>query len=357
MDLTTVHTLYETLAESRWGFLYSGAFHDEHSARLIDLAEDATKGPDSADGPFHKKLGFVLVEAYQNVIRHRSRLQGELHDGKGRSLFMVLSDGRDLDVATMNPLPSAESAELRNLLERIGGTDLKQLKEMFLRGLQGNNPSQKGGAGLGLIEIARRSNGGLRYELKPIDPSLTMFTMQLRIGASAAGRPTIAFVERAQQLIGALDAVIVFKGALSSGVEASIMKMIMTDLEKNRRPDDPLMGTYLAAIETISDLGQKKDEPILVLAKAEKGHSVAIGMVMDNEAADRAQQQVMHMVEIGTTAAQRLYRDALLGRSKNTDLPPTGLLDLARRATSPLRTERHAHDERTLLLIEATVRS
>src|SRR5690606_17012034 len=189
MDLATVHTLYETLADSRWGFLYSGAFHDEHSARLIDLAEDATKDPENDNGSFSKKLGFVLVEAYQNVIRHRSELKGGLHDGKGRSLFMVLSDGKNFDVATMNPMATEESRELRTLLERIGGTDLKQLKEMFLRGLQGNNPSQKGGAGLGLIEMARRANDGLQFQLRPIDPAVTMFTMQLRIGGSVAGRP------------------------------------------------------------------------------------------------------------------------------------------------------------------------
>src|SRR5690606_30632737 len=98
-------------------------------------------------------------------------------------------------------------------------------------------------------------------------------------------------------------------------------------------------------------------DPILLLAKAEKGHSVAIGLVMDTEAAERAAQQVEELMQRGAAVAQRLYRDALLGRSKNTNAPPTGLLDLARRATSPLRVAHHAHKGGSFLLIEATVRS
>ncbi|MCB0764540.1 MAG: hypothetical protein KDB84_07545, partial [Flavobacteriales bacterium] len=149
MELAAVHTLYDALAGGGTVFLYSGSFHDEHTVHLISLGEQMVAGTDM-ERSMRNKLGFIMVESYQNIIRHRAQLGHALETGAGRSVFLVRERNAMFEVVAINAIPDDEAQELRSILARIDGHDQKQLKEMFLRALQSGKTTERGGAGLGL---------------------------------------------------------------------------------------------------------------------------------------------------------------------------------------------------------------
>ncbi len=354
MDLSTVHKLHADLAGARLHFLYSGGFRDEYTARLIMLSEAVTEAFNNNDPSIRKKLAFTLVEAYQNIIRHRAPLAAEIAAGKGRSLFMLRSDGRSYEVAGKNPVRPEEADGLRSLLDRIGrNADLKQLKEMFLKGLQTESGSQRGGAGLGLIEMARRSSGGLHHRITELDTGDLMFTIHLRVGQSGTPVVELDRIDVLQAHMAALDAVFALKGEFPAVVQAALMNMINMDMASTDRHAESRASIFLAALEMIGEAGEQADDPIVVLAPDPNGLALAVGVSLEDRTARRLGDQVDALSKMEPPAIQRIYRDALLGRNADGAFTSTGLLDLARRSKAPLRMELLPHGGNSLLLVEA----
>src|SRR5690606_36999047 len=91
MDIRLARSLIATLGDDRCIFGYSGRFPDEHSPRLIELGESihcSCGGPPSSKG----RLGYVMVEAYQNMVRHQARIE-QAASHRTHSLFMLRCQG------------------------------------------------------------------------------------------------------------------------------------------------------------------------------------------------------------------------------------------------------------------------
>jgi hypothetical protein len=230
MDLVAVHMLYEALAADRLGFLYSGRFHDEHTAHLIALGEQLVTDAEG-ERSLRSKLGFVMVESYQNIIRHRAELPFVLDRGAGRSLFLLRNRDDVYEVTSMNAVVRKEVAGLVKMVDHVGGLDMKQLKELFLRGLQNEQASERGGAGLGLSEMARRSGHGLWHCLTDIDDQHVLFALRVLLGGSSS-LSDVAFLQRLHAMVAGEDLLLVCKGRLSSGIQQAVLQIMAKDLDE-----------------------------------------------------------------------------------------------------------------------------
>jgi hypothetical protein len=71
---------------------------------------------------------------------------------------------------------------VKRKIEHLNSLDKTELREYHKEALRGDNdnPESKG-AGLGLIEIARRVSGPIGYRFEPVDEELSYFTMYVEI--------------------------------------------------------------------------------------------------------------------------------------------------------------------------------
>ena len=169
MENAQLIQLFEALAHEQLAVLYSGRFLDEHTANLITLGEEAVGGADAGKA-LRSRTAFVMVEAYQNVLRHRAQPQpGGVAD---HSTFMFLHHPPGTGVVTVNAVSPAEVPALQSALQRLHGLGLDELKRLFLRSLQGGERTERGGAGLGLIEMARRTGNARRRRPTSSVPSV-----------------------------------------------------------------------------------------------------------------------------------------------------------------------------------------
>lgn len=165
---------------------YSGHFPDAHSARLVELAEALNAGQDAAR-PAKGRLGYVLVEAYQNIIRHRvDPKDADLWNGS-RSLFLLRHGEDGQRVVAQNAVTRPQMEKLETMLAALRDKDNAQLKALFLKGIQRTSQPGVRGAGLGLIEMVRRSGGRFSWDAAPIDDQHLRFMLTLDLAGRAAG--------------------------------------------------------------------------------------------------------------------------------------------------------------------------
>ncbi|MFN3315310.1 MAG: DUF6272 family protein, partial [Raineya sp.] len=66
-------------------------------------------------------------------------------------------------------------------IDYINSLNKDELREYHRKMLDNDNFSEKGTAGLGFIDIARKTDGNIRYEFHHLDNDLAFFTLKVEI--------------------------------------------------------------------------------------------------------------------------------------------------------------------------------
>lgn len=338
MDQAAVQALYQSFAGDRLTFLYSGKFHDEHTARLITLGEEYLER-EGSDKSVKSKLGFIMVEAYQNIVRHRTAINGGLY-GEGRSMFLLRSTAAQHEVTAINAVAEKTVAPLIASLEALRALDLQQMKQVFLRGLQSEERTERGGAGLGLIEMARRSGHPLRYGFAAIDNAFRLFALQVLVGKGGAWRGDVGDAFRMHKIVVENDIAVLGRGRSAAGEQEAILRIIERDMEDERGRSDVRTRAYLAVSELLENLGTAGEGPMILFRHAGDRTGLTVGTPLSDAAMARLVTAMEQVMVLDPQGLQRRYRDILLGRVGSTDTMQLGLIELARSSSAPLRMTR-----------------
>lgn len=320
MDLAKARVLIGQLAAERGCLLYSGSFTDGVSASLIALAEGLCSGA-GRERAHRQRLAFVMVEAYQNVVRHRVRLPSAEAAGPGRSLFLMRMHRQSDEVVTVNPVAMEEKATLDALLGQIGQSDLAQLKALFLARLGDGGRTARGGAGLGLIEMARRSANGLGHAWL-MGAAHPLLLLHMRIGA---GVPPMTADEAAslQRSVSELNVLI----ACRCGASAAALEAVVRMLEAEPLSGARMARAILAGAAWLRENGQQANASIVVLRHHGRPF-IVIGLDAGSSGLQEMHAQVLRIAVLSPAQRSSAYRKALL-RSDTAANREADLLELA----------------------------
>jgi hypothetical protein len=131
-----------------------------------------------------KKVYNVLVECLQNLYHHNE----EISSSEGldflfskSALLMISKNANHYEVKTGNYVSRTKSKELKQKLDEINAMDKDALRELYKSVLADGELSSKGTAGLGMIDIARKSGNKLEYDFMTIDKDYDFFCLNVKI--------------------------------------------------------------------------------------------------------------------------------------------------------------------------------
>ncbi len=126
--------------------------------------------------PLRKRLLMVMLEAMDNVSRHSLSLMDEA------TFALLVRDREGYRLATGNAVPHATATLLAHRVDILNSMDRDDLKEHYLRLLACGGRSSNGGAGLGLLTMARKSAPPLVVLSDLLGPFTSYFTIEVRVG-------------------------------------------------------------------------------------------------------------------------------------------------------------------------------
>ena len=97
------------------------------------------------------------------------------------AIFMIGKTGPEYTILTGNYILSENVEKLKTNLDKINSIDKEQLKEYYKEILNNDEFSEKGGGGLGMIDIARKSGQKLNYNFLPVDNIYSFFSLNIKI--------------------------------------------------------------------------------------------------------------------------------------------------------------------------------
>lgn len=133
-----------------------------------------------------KKVFNVLVECLQNLYHHididdtESTRNSGLIEAKS-ALFMIARQDESFYIKTGNYLEKKDAVSLQQRLDSINGMSKEELKSYYQEVLSDGTVSSKGTAGLGMIDIARKSGNKLEYEFVEVNDDIRFFCLNVKI--------------------------------------------------------------------------------------------------------------------------------------------------------------------------------
>lgn len=136
----------------------------------------------NTDKSIKKRVVNVMVECLENSYKHSDYNNNNSLDVKNYSSKFIFELQDDMFVVTVGNIISSKSIEaLKNKIELVNKLSKDSLKKLYKEVITKGQISDKGGAGLGIIDIAIKSGNKIQYKFDPINSDLSYYVIKTRI--------------------------------------------------------------------------------------------------------------------------------------------------------------------------------
>lgn len=145
------------------------------------LKERLTADGNDAPQQMIKKIYGVFVELAQNIQNHSLEkiLVNEQEIGIG--IIIIREDEDKFVITSGNQLLNSDAEKLRAYCDLINTLDEESLKKLYKEKLRMTRKQEAVGAGIGLIDIIRKSNHKIVYAIQTIDENTQFFTLSVNL--------------------------------------------------------------------------------------------------------------------------------------------------------------------------------
>ncbi len=185
--IKSISNIYDEMIENGFSLVYLGEFSHEITKMFTSMAESDME-KNSEERSVQRKVYHVMVETLQNMNKHSDEIK-ERNIGNG--LFIVGKKNDTYYVITSNKVAKNHKDHLEKALISVNSANAQELKEMYKRQIKEGSLSNKGGAGLGLIDIARKTGETLDYQFLPLDEENFFFILKVEINSKKFAKESI----------------------------------------------------------------------------------------------------------------------------------------------------------------------
>ncbi|QKG80870.1 hypothetical protein FHG85_11545 [Tenuifilum thalassicum] len=125
-----------------------------------------------------KKVYSAMVESLENIYKHQDIIRD---NNNFQPKFELVLNKESIGLTCSNSLKKAKIPSLKSRLEKVNELDKAGLKEFYKEVILSGNVSQKGGAGLGIINIAKVTENKLDFRFEDIDDEYAYFTISIKV--------------------------------------------------------------------------------------------------------------------------------------------------------------------------------
>ncbi|MCG5536332.1 SiaB family protein kinase [Ectothiorhodospira mobilis] len=162
-------------------FYYVGYF----SQNIIHAIGDAVRARlenGETPGAVRRRMFSIFVEMAQNIVHYSSEQLPGGHDPgaeiRAGSVCICREDAH-YHIICRNPVTSEWAERLRHVLEDLRQMSRDEIRQAYRRQMREGEPEENSkGAGLGLLTIARDSEGPIDFRLEPGSAGDLIFTLK-----------------------------------------------------------------------------------------------------------------------------------------------------------------------------------
>ena len=175
-----IFDFYKYMREYEISLVYEGEITQPIIKAFLSLTETKMMQQDEP-GAIQRKVFHVMVECLQNVSKYSDSSIDHNYLYAGTGVFIITRSKEEYRITTGNAMEKSKIADLKNTLENINSLDKEALNELYKKQIKEGHLHEKGGAGLGFIDIRRKTGNKLSYEFLPVDDDYSFFILRTSV--------------------------------------------------------------------------------------------------------------------------------------------------------------------------------
>lgn len=344
MESTILKDLTKAIYNDDLSLAYAGRFSDSLTDKIIGMAEVYLES-DQHLNKLRKKTSFLVAECFQNVVRHSVKDSESVQNPAGKESFLIRFYNSKVFIASENTLPNDQVDNLKRKLDDVNKYDRVELKALYKASLEKGEMSEKGGAGLGLIEMARKTGNKLHYSFMSLDEHSSSFYLMLVLEPEdTISKLSDYSAELIQNefIINSLRTAnhfLLYHGDFAQEIIRPVVEMIENNLDAQEGPMASKIKFYHSAVESmhnISHLSLYADDRnvgTLSMGKSEKGYVVNTINPVSEEVKDELTTMLEQIKNTSPVEAEPIIRELIKsGQHAITVEATQGFIGLARLA-------------------------
>lgn len=330
-------------------FVYRGIVTNENSESLLMLLE---KEMENSEFGFvgRKRLFMFVLESLQNVSRHSDHNQYA-----DMSLVVYSKTGAGYTVTTGNVIETDKIDNLKVKLEEINKLDSEEIRTVYRQMLSNAEFSSKGGAGLGLIEMAKKTGNKLDYDFIKLDDGFSYFILSKTVDSGGVGMHFLGDVSsfrgkavaQLERMMAENNVYLIWSGHFSSDVGKEVLSFTETKLSEEDVDSTLRRRVFSILVETLENVAkyspgleseEKYGMPVAMIRLNNGIYSLTTGNLIANEKVASLKEKLDTINNLDKEGVKELFRKALIEQSIDTESTGNmGLIEMARKSGNKLQ--------------------
>jgi len=175
-----VFDIYDKMERNNILLSFKGEITSDLLTSILQIMENKMENMQE-EPKMKKKVYNVLVECLQNLYHHLDEISEVDFERIRSAIFMIGKIDNSYSIITGNYILNENINGLKNRLDEVNALSKEELKEYYKKVLNNGEMSLKGGGGLGMIDIARKTGEKLEYNFLEIDNKVSFFTLKIKV--------------------------------------------------------------------------------------------------------------------------------------------------------------------------------
>lgn len=348
MDADTTIEFFQEFSQDNLALLYDGSINDDITDKIIALSEyNITNFKELKKSK--KRVSFLMAECFQNIIRHGEKMQVDQVRIGEPGFFLTRNFENAFFITSGNIIKNEKIIHLREQLDKLNKLNKDEIKELFRNVLENGEISDKGGAGLGLIDMARRSGQKFDYIFKDYDEELSLFYNQLILKAfEEEGEenknpfPINTAVGYHEKMVNS-NILIIHKGDFSQDSILPVLNIIEKNLHEVFQHSLAKKEIYHVIVELLQNvtkhclLIEGIKEGIFLIGKTNGNFVMSTGNYIDEDKIKDLQKHIEKLNLMEKNELKELYLSILKeGALSDKGGAGLGLIEISRRRKQPI---------------------
>lgn len=348
-------------------YIFRGDFSPKIVRSILDLAQ-TTLEEASDTSKIKSKIYYIMGESLQNIARHNS--DSFNHSPDKYSLFAIHKKKLKYFITTGNLIEINDIDTLKERIEKINSLEKEDLRNFSRTTRTSGALSDKGGAGLGLIEMAKRSGNKLDYDFKEINDQFSYFYLnteipvigQEQVEKKEDYKYSIENIKELHDILVKDNVILFFKGAFNQSSLLNLLSIVENQLKESTIT----IKIYNIMVELLQNISKHADNysaeidwkpGIFLITEKEEEFVLISGNYIRNAKIDTLKRKLNDVNDLSFTELVLEYNRILQDFNLKENKKGLGLLDLKRKSKKNLSYSFHKIDKKlSFFTLQVTVK-